>query len=180
MRFKRIAGRLLMMLILISGTSVCAQDLTLITEEYPPVNFTKNGNITGSSVEIVREILRRQKQPDNITMLPWARAYSLLKTKANIVLFTTTRIKEREELFHWVGPLCTSTNAFYAKKGSNIRINSIDVAEQLGFDVSEVELIIPMLPCFPRPGFPSGKKASNGLDHSIAKSGDFMPKRVPV
>ena len=48
-----------------------AQDLTIITEEYPPLSFNENGIITGSSVEVVREMLRRLKQPDNIVMLPW-------------------------------------------------------------------------------------------------------------
>jgi polar amino acid transport system substrate-binding protein len=119
------------MLILTGGVSVGAQELTIITEEYPPLNFTENGDITGSSVEIVREILRRHDQRPNITVLPWARGYNLLKTKPNVALFTTTRTKEREDLFHWVGPLSTSTNAFYARKGSNLRLNSIDDAKHV-------------------------------------------------
>jgi len=130
MRYRLIIS-LLLLLIPISGTSVYAQALTILTEVYPPINFIQEGKITGSSVEIVREILRRHKQPDNIKMLPWARGYNLLNTTPNVVLFTTTRTKEREELFHWVGPIGTSINAFYAKKGSNIRINSLEDAKKV-------------------------------------------------
>ena len=102
-----------------------AQELTIITEEYPPINFLEEGIITGSSAEVVREILRRLNLPDNITILPWVRGYNLLKTRPNIVLFSTTRTKKRESLFHWVGPLLTARTGFYIKKGSAIRINSL-------------------------------------------------------
>jgi len=109
-----------------------AQELTIITEEYPPVSFLEEGIITGSSVEVVREILRRLNLPDNIIIRPWVRGYNLLKTTPNVVLFSTTRTKERESLFHWVGPLCTAWNGFYIKKGSAIRINSLEDAKRVG------------------------------------------------
>ena len=108
-----------------------AQDLTVITEEYPPLSYKRDGIITGSSVEVVREMLRRLKQPDNIVLLPWVRGYNLLTTQPNVALFSTTRTKERENLFHWVGPLCTSQNGFYAKKSSGIRIKSLEDAKKV-------------------------------------------------
>ena len=109
-----------------------AQDMMILTEEYPPFSHSKEGRLTGSSVEVVREILRRLNQPDMIDILPWARAYNLLKTKPNVVLFSTTRTKEREDLFHWVGPLCIARNGFYQKKGSGIRIDSLKDAKRVG------------------------------------------------
>lgn len=111
---------------------VCAQELTIITEEYPPLSYKKEDILTGSSIEVVREILRRLSQPDNIKMLPWARGYNLLKTRPNVVLFSTARIKERESLFHWVGPLCISRSGFYAKRGAGIQINSLEDAKKVG------------------------------------------------
>ncbi len=111
---------------------ICAQELMILTEEYPPVSFKKEGVITGASAEVVREILRRLKQPDNIRMLPWARGYNLLKTHPNVALFSTVRTRERENQFHWVGPLCISRNGFYAKRGSGIRINSLEDAKRVG------------------------------------------------
>jgi len=111
---------------------VSAQELTIITEEYPPINFVKDGVITGSSAEIVKEILHRLKQSDDIRVLPWARGYNLLKTHSNVVLFSTARTQERESRFHWVGPLCMSRNGFYAKKGHSLRINSLKDAKLVG------------------------------------------------
>jgi polar amino acid transport system substrate-binding protein len=108
-----------------------AQDMMVITEEYPPLSYSRDGSLSGVSVEIVREILRRLDQPDAIMMMPWARGYHLLKTKANVILFSTTRTKEREDLFHWVGPLCAARNGFYRKKGSDIQIDSLEDARKV-------------------------------------------------
>jgi len=109
-----------------------AQELTIITEEYPPFSFSENGIITGSSAEVVKEILRRLNQPENIRILPWVRGYNLLKTRPNVVLFSTTRTEEREGLFHWIGPLSTVRNGFYIKKGSAISISSLEDAKRVG------------------------------------------------
>lgn len=128
--FRKLSVNVFLILLLFTSIGY-AQDLTIITEEYPPLSFNKDGIITGSSVEVVREMLRRLKQPDNIVMFPWARGYNLLTTQPNVALFSTTRTKERETLFHWVGPLCTSQNGFYAKKSSLIRINSLEDAKKV-------------------------------------------------
>lgn len=128
---RKLAINVFLILSLFTGIAY-AQNLTIITEEYPPLSLKKEGILTGSSVEVVREILRRLKQPNNIIMLPWARGYNLLTTQPNIALFSTTRTKERESLFHWVGPLCISQNGFYAKKGSAIHINSLEDAKKVG------------------------------------------------
>jgi len=128
---KRVLISVLFISYLLLSIPATAQDMMILTEEYPPLSHSKEGRLTGSSVEVVREILRRLNQPDKIEVLPWARAYNLLKTRPNVVLFSTTRIKEREDLFHWVGPLCIARNGFYRKKGSAIRIDSLEDAKRV-------------------------------------------------
>ncbi|MBT8369695.1 MAG: transporter substrate-binding domain-containing protein, partial [Deltaproteobacteria bacterium] len=132
MRYVQILNLCLIVLVVSGVSHVVAQDLTILTEEYPPLSFRQNGKITGSTVEVVQEIIRRLNQPAEIKMMPWARGYHLLRTKPNVVLFTTNRTEARENLFHWVGPVAISTNSFYAKKGSKIQINSVEDAKQVG------------------------------------------------
>lgn len=48
----------------------------------------------------------------------------------NTVVFSTTRTPEREALFKWVGPLVSNDWVFFAKKGSTIKINSLDDARK--------------------------------------------------
>lgn len=87
---------------------VPAQPLTLITEDYPPLNFVTNGQLKGPSVEIVERIrakLGLKQEIQEIKVYPWARGYRFLQTKANTELFSTARTKQREALFKWVGPV---------------------------------------------------------------------------
>ncbi|MGD8252224.1 MAG: transporter substrate-binding domain-containing protein, partial [Desulfobacterales bacterium] len=109
-----------------------AQEMMVLTEESPPYNFTRDGRITGSSTEIVREILRRLGEPDGIQVLPWARSYKLLNSRPNVALFSTTRTPEREDRFFWIGPLFTVHYGFYARKSSHLRIDSLEDAKKVG------------------------------------------------
>ena len=120
------------LIFLMSVTSGLAQQLTIISEENPPFNFIKDGIFTGSSTEVVREILRRLNLPTNIQVLTWARGYQLALSQPNVVLFSTARTKEREDLFHWVGPIYKVRFGFYARKGLGPYLTSLADAKKVG------------------------------------------------
>ena len=105
--------------------------LQLMTEEYPPVTFKKDGKVTGFVTDIVREIIARQDIPDNIRLTPWSNGYNMTLINPNVVLFSAERTQERENLFHWVGPVGKNSAIFYAKKGSGIRISSLEDARKV-------------------------------------------------
>ena len=48
-----------------------------------------------------------------------------------VVLFSAERTPERESLFQWVGPVGKNSAILYAKKGSGIRINSLEEAKAI-------------------------------------------------
>ena len=102
--------------------------LKMLTEEYPPVTFMKDGKVTGLVTDVVREIISRQGIPDNIRLTSWDEAYNIALGNPNVVLFSTERTEKREKLFQWVGPVGKNSSIFYAKKGSGIRINSLEEA----------------------------------------------------
>lgn len=106
-------------------------EFRILTEEFPPYNFTEDGKINGISTEIVREILSRMNHPDNLKVLPWVQAYDMLGKEDNIILFSTTKSPIREDLFKWVGPLVPNNTAFFARKGSGLSISSMDDARKV-------------------------------------------------
>lgn len=109
-----------------------AQALALLTEELPPLNYSDESGLTGLSVTIVREILRRVDHPDTIQVVPWARGYKAALEEPNVVLFSTTRTEEREDLFKWVGPLVRWSYVFYKRRGSPITLKHLDDARRVG------------------------------------------------
>ncbi len=106
-----------------------AAEMTVLTEESPPFNFTIDGVVTGSSTEIVRELLRRLDHPGTIQVLPWARAYRMLQSEPRVALFTTARTPEREDRFHWIGPLAVVHYGFYARSDSGLELGSLEDAK---------------------------------------------------
>lgn len=115
--------------LLITGQSVLCAELTILTENMPPLNYIENDVLVGPSVEIVKEIQRRVGSNEPIQVYPWARAYKMALEEENVVLFGTTHTKVRDNLFKWVGPLATKRDILVAKKGSGIKINSLEDAK---------------------------------------------------
>jgi len=100
-----------------------SEDLLFFTEHYPPYNFIgSNGEISGISTEIVQEIMKRTGFAYRIKVTPWKRAYELTLSQKNTCLFTTGRIKDRENLFKWVAPLTKNSIVLFAQPTKTIEI----------------------------------------------------------
>lgn len=116
---------------LFSAQPILSAELTILTENLPPLNYVKDGELVGPSIEIVKEIQKRVGSHDKIQVYPWARAYQMALEDENVVLFGTTHTKAREDKFKWVGPLATKRDILVAKKGSGIKINTLDDAKKV-------------------------------------------------
>jgi len=117
---------------LVSGISHAraeADCLKVLTEEFAPFNFVEKGKVTGFSVEIVEHLIKKTGQciqRDKILVWPWKRAYREALEQNNVMLFTTTRSAEREDLFKWDGPLYPREQfLFKLKANKNIKIKSL-------------------------------------------------------
>jgi len=106
--------------------------LQIYTEEYPPITFMNRfGEISGYGSDLVKEIMKRNKMFEKITISTWSNGYELALDNPNFCLFTMDRTEIRESLFQWVGPVGTNTTWFYVRKGSGLTITSLDDAKKL-------------------------------------------------
>jgi polar amino acid transport system substrate-binding protein len=119
------------LLFVVSVQPAVSAELTILTENMPPLNYLKDGVLVGPSVEIVKEIQRRVGSHEEIKVYPWARAYKMALKDENVVLFGTTHTKVRHDKFKWIGPLATKRDILVAKRGSGITINSLDDAKKV-------------------------------------------------
>lgn len=108
------------------GAARAQNALTVLTEEFPPYNFTENGQLRGISTDVLRLVLEDSgiRAGGEIQVLPWARAYSYAQAHRGALLFSVTRTREREALFKWVGPVAPNRNALIARKGRGIHLAS--------------------------------------------------------
>ena len=116
---------------LLSVQVALSQELTILTENMPPLNYVENGVLVGPSVEIVREIQRRVGSDEPIQVYPWARAYKMSLEQENVVLFGMTHTEARHDQFKWIGPLATKRDILVARKSSGIKIDSLEDAKKV-------------------------------------------------
>lgn len=107
-------------------------ELQLLTEDAPPTSFSRDGELQGLAVEVVRALIARTGDPAKIELLPWTRGYHLAQQQANTAIFSTVRTPEREAKFQWVGPLLIGTTSFYSLKSRNLHFDSLQQAAESG------------------------------------------------
>ena len=122
----------LVIIVLALNSSAYAGEMRIWTATEPPGNFVdENGEITGLSVDYVREIQQRIGNTDDIKMIPWTRIYQTALKTPNIVFFSVARTPEREDKFHWIALVMRKPWAIYGKKGSGLQIRRLEDAKKV-------------------------------------------------
>lgn len=103
-----------------------ADTLQLTTEEYPPFNFKKNGEIVGHSTEIVQQAMDKAAVKYRIDLMSWTDAYNKALNENMTCVFTTTHTAQRDALFQWVEPLAVSRIGIAALKDKKIMIKNVE------------------------------------------------------
>lgn len=94
-------------------------DLEYVSEEYPPYNYTEQGQVRGLAVDLLKAVWQRTNTPaQHIRLMPWARGYYLLTQKPNVVLFSTARTRAREAQFKWACPIGYSEYGLWALRAN--------------------------------------------------------------
>jgi polar amino acid transport system substrate-binding protein len=122
------------------------EPVRILTEEFPPYNYTEQGKITGLSTEVVEAVLKELKLQGSIQSQPWARAYDTAKNASGVLIYSIGRTREREPLFKWVGVIAPTDYYLYALAGRTFKIDNLDMAKpyQIGTvneDVGEQFLV---------------------------------------
>ena len=101
-----------------------AQSLTVVSEDFPPYNYSENNEAKGLSSEIVIEVLKEAGLETKINFYPWARSYLVAQNEPNVLIYSIARIPERENMFHWIGAIAPYRTSFYKLK-ENDRVGMI-------------------------------------------------------
>jgi polar amino acid transport system substrate-binding protein len=110
-----------------------AETVTLTAETTVPAVMLQNGRVTGHAAEKVHEIMRRARIDYKMDVMPWKRAYTLALTQSATCVFMTTRTREREALFKWIGPISQADWVLYGRADRRYPILSLDDA--LGYRI---------------------------------------------
>lgn len=122
---------LILLLCVIPKLSANNQTVTVYTEQMPPYNYVGlNNNVIGINADVVRLLFKRIKQPVNLELMPWPRAYKNTLTKVNSGLISTAYTSERAGLFKWVGPIASSKGYLYKLGNNTISLANLSDAKK--------------------------------------------------
>ena len=102
----------------VSSVADDAIEIDVYTAAVPPYITHKNGVLVGSLVPVVNQYLEERGFKANMSLLPWSAAFRRTIATPNSLLFPVDRTPAREELFHWLQPLVTTSYYLYGLKGS--------------------------------------------------------------
>ena len=114
--------------------------LVLLTEEYAPLNYHEDGRPAGIAIDLLNETLHRLRNGQSIDeaqFLPWAVAYNRTLVETDTVLFGTSRLASRENLFKWAGPIYPERAVLFGLRERNITIAS--ASELPGYRIGVVQ-----------------------------------------
>ncbi len=114
------------------GAVQAASDVVvrILTEEYPPYNYTEQGKITGLSTEVVEAVLSELKLRGDFQSLPWARAYETARSTPGVLIYSIGRTPERDKLFKWVGVIATTNYYLFGRPGKAYEVDSLEAAKK--------------------------------------------------
>ncbi len=103
---------------------VLADTIKLVTFEYPPYEYTENGEVKGMAVDIVREAFSLMNHAVSIEVLPWTRCQVLFERGEVDGIFTFFQNEERQAFALFSREIVvTQTIALWVLKDSKIEFN---------------------------------------------------------
>jgi polar amino acid transport system substrate-binding protein len=100
--------------------------VNFLTEENPPLNFSRGGQVAGVSTDVVRELAKRAGLPAEFSIQPWTSAYARTQEAADTCIYSTVRNNEREKLFQWVGPIGRGDWSLIGRAGFPDKVKRLD------------------------------------------------------
>lgn len=115
-----------------------AQELTWLTENFPPYNYGSAGQMHGVGVDVLETLFIKLDIPlsqADFELTDWTEAYDRIQNEKGTALFSMVKNQEREPLFKWVGPIAPHKEVIIAPMGTGIKINQDADLNQYVFGV---------------------------------------------
>ncbi len=102
-------------------------DVRVITADEPPTNYKENDEVVGTTVDIVRALIKELNSDSNIEFMPWSRAIKLVSENPNIAVFTAGKTKQRiDHGYYFIGPVMTRKHVLWKRADRYLSVSSIE------------------------------------------------------
>lgn len=118
-----------------------ANSIRLVSEEFAPLQFSKQGVNAGYVHQYLQEAIRRVNLKYPITIssyefLPWKRAMKAAVSAPNVLFFSISRTPKREQQYHWLGEVSVYHQSFHRLKNNPIQARNISQLKAASHSIS--------------------------------------------
>lgn len=110
--------------------------IDVVTSEYPPYGYVKDGEVVGEDTRIIRRVLAKMGYQANIRMLPWARAEKLVRNGQADMLYSLTFSEARDRHYYFSAPINKARDVFFKHKDRELQWQTLDDLTGLNFGLS--------------------------------------------
>lgn len=110
--------------------------IKVVTSEYPPYGYTKDGEVAGTDTQIIRKVLSDMGYRADIRILPWARAENLVRAGEADMLYSLTFSENRRRYYHFTDPISSAQDVFFKRKDRKLQWQAYDDLKGLDFGIS--------------------------------------------
>lgn len=108
---------------------VSLQNLTYLTEEFPPFNFQENSTPTGLAVDLLVAITKEvgdEIPAAAVRVVPLSEGLATVRNTTGSVIFSIARTPNREDSYRWVGPFASYNIVLFSLRSRNITVPSAE------------------------------------------------------
>ena len=84
-----------------------------ICDYIPPFQYIENNSMTGIFPEVIDLIVKELGETASIEFMPYVEALEIAQRDSNIFLMTAMRTQQRENNFHWLGPIVQDDHVMF-------------------------------------------------------------------
>lgn len=108
-----------------------SRPLNIVTEDWPPLNYSEDGEIKGFATDVIRLVMKELKADDPIVVLPGNRGLNVLNKGPRVLFYSFIQTADRKDLYKWIGPFANESIYLYKKRDSKLQINSLEDAKKV-------------------------------------------------
>ena len=123
-------NRLLSLTLVVCINALNAEPLAVYTESLPPFQLVEANSVTGTATVKVKQLLESANLSYQIQVVPWARAYNIVKTTPNTLIYSINRSPEREAEFYWIAEVAEIGNCFISLSSNKLNITQLEDAKK--------------------------------------------------
>ena len=106
--------------VMLCNPAIAAEPLKFATLEFPPHNFTQEGKVIGTSVDIVREVIQRMGHEVKIKSYPSKRGQSMAEAGKVTGFFALTKSEYRLKHYWYSTPITSIADVFFKRRDEKI------------------------------------------------------------